>query len=112
MPCRRNSGKVASTFHVPRAWRLRLEQDQRPHERRDLFEAAEIVGIVEPVADEAGGDLAPDLCDNGVAIGKAALFSRRALAPDLEDRLARNFQRAPQMRGQTLTGDIDQHGKR
>jgi len=110
MPCRRNSGKVASTFHVPRAWRLRLEQDQRPHERRDLFEAAEIVGIVEPVADEAGSDLASDLGDNGVAVGEAASLTCGALAPDIEDRLPGSFQRAPQIRGQAFAGDVDEHG--
>jgi len=110
MPCRRNSGKVASTFHVPRAWRLRLEQDQRPHERRDLFEAAEIVGIVEPVADEAGSDLASDLGDNGVAVGKAACLPRGTVAADFEDRLPRRFQRAPQIGRQAFAGDVDKHG--
>ena len=96
---------------VPGAWRFRFEQHQRPHERRNLFEVSEIVGIVEPVADETGGDLAIDLRDHGIAIGEAALLPCGALAPDLEDRLPRRSQRAPQMRRQTFTCDIDEHGK-
>ena len=103
-------GEGRKHVDVPGARRFRLEHDERPHERGDLVEAAEIVGIVEPVADEAGGDLASDLGDDGVAVGEAALSRAARSAADFEDRLSGRLQRAPQICGQAFTGDVDEHG--
>ena len=110
MPRRRNSGKVASTltYHEPGAF---ASSNTRGRTSGGISsKAAEIVGIVEAVADEASGDLAIDLGDNGVAVGEAASLTCGALAPDLEDRLPGSFQRAPQIRRQAFAGDVDEHG--
>jgi hypothetical protein len=81
-------------------------------DRRHVVDYAEIARIVEPIADQAGGDLAVDLGDHGVVIGKAAFIAAGALAPQFEHRLARRRKRAPHIGRHALAGDVDQHGER
>jgi hypothetical protein len=81
-------GEGREHVDIPGAGRPRLELDQGLDDRRDLGKAAEVVGIVEPVADEARRDLAVHLGDHGVLPGEAADVVTGALAPKLEHGLA------------------------